>query len=156
MERLNQAPGACRIVTVDRQLTAVVKVAAAMSAVPEAERGARRKLSAAMPSFAPEEIGAGFTLWRPPANGVLSMEPGVIVTRDFAPIGEVVPSALPAGRAASFLLKGSYEGMAGAWQTLFDWCKAEKLTLAGVNWQLYGPFTDKTEDLETTLFALLA
>jgi effector-binding domain-containing protein len=58
---------------------------------------------------------------------VLDMEIGTIVGRSFAAKGEVMPSELPAGRAAHFQLKGPFDGMPGAWQTLFAWCQAEKL-----------------------------
>jgi effector-binding domain-containing protein len=47
-------------------------------------------------------------------------------------------------------MKGPFDNLPGAWQTLFDWCKAEKLTPAGVNWEIYGA----AEGAE--LYALLA
>jgi effector-binding domain-containing protein len=88
---------------------------------------------------------------------VVDMEPGVLVSGAFSPAGDVVSSELPAGRAAYFLLRGSFEGLPGAWKTLLDWCAAEKLTLAGVNWEIYGPWQDVEPDqLETALYALLA
>jgi effector-binding domain-containing protein len=77
------------------------------------------------------------------------MEIGRVVTRRFAPAGEVVASELPAGGAAHLSMKGSFENLPMAWQTLFDWCKAEQLSPAGINWEIYGA----TED---TLYALLA
>ncbi len=76
--------------------------------------------------------------WRPPVDGVLPMEPGTIVAKSFAAHGDVVASELPAGRAAHFVLKGGFEGLGGAWQKLFEWCAVEKLTLAGLNWEVYG------------------
>ena len=147
--------GDCRRVAVERQLTAVVKVEAPMNALPEAQRAARRKISAVLPTLEAGAVGNGITLWRPSVDGRLPMEPGVIVARDFPAQGEVVPSSLPAGRAAQFVLKGSYEGLPGGWRTLLGWCKAERLKLAGINWEIYGPWTEKIEDLETTLYALL-
>jgi hypothetical protein len=47
--------------------------------------------------------------------------------------------------------------MPGAWQILFDWCTAEKLELAGINWEIYMPWggVDPAK-LETDLYALLA
>jgi len=72
------------------------------------------------------------------------------------PVGEVVPSALPAGRAAHFLLVGSYEGIPGAWQTLFAWCAEQRLKLADVNWEIYGEWNDDPAKLETSMHALLA
>ena len=54
-------------------------------------------------------------------------------------------------------LKGERsDGMPGAWQTLFDWCKAERLDLAGINWEIYMPWEGvDPAKLETDLYALL-
>ncbi|MFL5093452.1 MAG: GyrI-like domain-containing protein, partial [Xanthobacteraceae bacterium] len=97
-----------------------------------------------------------FTLWRPPTDGRLDMEPGIVVSRALAPLGEVVPSALPAGRTAHLLLTGPYDGIPGAWNRLFAWCAGERLTLAGTNWQIYGDENDDPAKLTTALHALLA
>jgi len=45
--------------------------------------------------------------------------PGVIVAQPFAPVGEVVPSALPTGRAAHFLHVGRHDFIPEGWETLF-------------------------------------
>jgi effector-binding domain-containing protein len=81
------------------------------------------------------------------------MEPGVLVARDLSPVGEVVPSALPAGRAAHVLLVGPYDLLPGAWGRLLKWCESEKLKLAGTNWEIYGGSAEKPG---TALYALLA
>jgi effector-binding domain-containing protein len=62
-----------------------------------------------------------------------------------------VPSDLPACRAAHVVLKGSFEGLGGAWKSLFDWCAAEKLSLAGANWEIYGATPDDPAKQETFL-----
>lgn len=150
------APDACRIVTVARQLTAVVKIHAPMSELMQAQQAARAKIAAALPTLDAGAAGLGVTLWRPPSEGRLYMEPGVLVERAFAAAGEVVPSELPAGRAAHFLLVGSYAGLQDAWGTLLGWCGEEKLALAGTNWEIYGtPNEDETKQT-TSLYALLA
>jgi hypothetical protein len=149
-------PGECTIVTVERQLTAVVKAKVAMAEIPQAERSARAKLDAAVRSLDVGPLGPTFTLWRPPTDGRLDMEPGVVVSHAFAPLGEVVPSALPAGRTAHILLTGPYDGIPGAWNRLFAWCTGERLTLAGTNWQIYGEEHDDPAKLTTSLHALLA
>ena len=84
------------------------------------------------------------------------MEPGTIVSRAFAPIGDVVPSEIPAGRTAHLLLVGPYDGIPGAWRTLFDWCGKEGLTLAGINWQIYHGEKSDPSKVQTSLHALLA
>ena len=147
----------CSIVAVERRLTAVVKAKVPFAQIPEAQRSARRQVADALPLLEAGSTGRPCTRFRTPAPEALEMEIGTIVARAFAPRGDVVPSDLPAGRAAHHVLKGSFEGMAGAWQTLFDWCKAEKLALAGINWEIYTPWEGVAEaELETDLFALLA
>ncbi|MFL5041648.1 MAG: GyrI-like domain-containing protein [Xanthobacteraceae bacterium] len=149
-------PGECTIVTVERQLTAVVESKVPMAEIPQAERSARTKLDAAVRSLDVGPLGQTFTLWRPPTDGRLDMQPGIVVSRAFAPLGEVVPSALPAGRTAHLLLTGPYDGIPGAWNRLFAWCAGERLTLAGTNWQIYGDENDDPAKLTTSMYAPLA
>lgn len=150
-------PGDYAIVTVERQLTAAVKVRVPMDKIPEAERAARAQLKTALPALGAGTVGHSLTLWRRPTEGQMEMEPAVIVSQVFEPRGEVVPSVIPAGRAVHFLLVATYDRLPGAWQTLFDWCANEGLQLAGTNWQIYTK--DCGEDRakpETALYALLA
>ncbi len=147
----------CSIVTVDRQLTAVVRAQVPFSDIPVAQRSARAKIDAALPTLGAGLLGRPLTRFRTPAKDMLDMEIGTIVGRSFASRGEVVPSELPAGRAAHFQLKGPFDGMPGAWQTLFAWCQAEKLELAGMNWEIYMPWEGvDPAKLETDLYTLLA
>lgn len=146
----------CSIVIVERQLTAVVKTKVPFAGIPDAQRSARLAVDTALPSLDAGAIGRPCTRFLTPADSALDMEIGAIVARGFAARGEVVPSDLPAGRAAHFQLKGPFDGMPGAWQTLFEWCKAEKLALAGINWEIYMPWQGvDPEKLETDLYALL-
>ena len=145
-----------RILTVERQLTAVIPVSVRMDKMPETQRSLRFKLAAVLPALGAGPVGPTFTLWRPPVNGVFEMEPGVIVSRSFAPQGDVVASALPAGRAAHFRLVGPYDGLPRAWAALLAWCAAQKLKLAGANWEIYRDGDDDVLQPETSLYALLA
>jgi hypothetical protein len=148
--------GEFAIETVERQLTAVVKAKVPTAEIPLAERSARAKLATALPALDAGPLGHAFTLWRTPKDGRLEMEPGVLVSRSFAPLGEVVPSGLPAGRAARVLLTGPYDGIPGAWDALFAWCRERGLTLTGTNWQVYQHEGDDPAKVTTSLYALLA
>jgi effector-binding domain-containing protein len=147
-------PGECRIVTVECRLTAAARAKVRINEIPETQRSLRRKINAAVQSLELGPLGDTCTLWRPLTDGRLDLEPGVLVARDFEPVGEVVPSALPAGRAAHFLYVGPYEGLSGAWQILFAWCAQEGLKLAGINWEIYR--SEDSAQPETSLYALLA
>ena len=149
-------PGPCSIVTVERRLTAVIKAQVPMSEIPATQRSVRAKIAAALPALNAGPLGHTCTLWRPPTDGRLNLEPGVIVARAFEPAGEVVCSVLPAGRIAHFKLVGSFAGLPGAWQTLLDWCAKEGLKRAGTNWEIYGDTSADPAKQETFLHALLA
>jgi effector-binding domain-containing protein len=143
------------IVDVERRTTAVVKAQVPMDMIPQAQRTLRAKIADALATLG-LTAAETCTLWRPPVDGFLYMEPGTIVAEEFRPQGDVVPSALPAGRAAHFLLVGGFEGLAGAWGTLLAWCEAEGLALAGINWEVYGATPAEPVLQETRLYALLA
>ena len=148
---------ACSIVTVDRQITAVVRAKVPFAEIPGAQRSARAAVDAALPSLDAGPLGRPVTRLRTPAKEALNMEIGTIVGRSFAGRGEIVLSELPAGRAAHFQLKGPFDGVPRAWQTLFAWCLAEKLELAGINWEIYMRWQGvDPAKLETDLYALLA
>jgi effector-binding domain-containing protein len=146
----------CRIVTVERQLTAVVKAKVPFAEIPQAQRSARARLDAELPSLDTGALGLTCTRWLPPQGGALDMEMGTIVARRVEPKGEIVPSELPAGRAVHSVMVGPFDGMGAAWQKLFDWCQAEKLKPAGINWEVYGPSPTDPAQQETYLYALLS
>ena len=78
-------PPPCSIVTVERQITAAIKCNVPLSRIPDAERSVRRTLNATVPSLDTGPLGREVTLWRPPVNGQIAMEPGVIVAHAFEP-----------------------------------------------------------------------
>jgi hypothetical protein len=140
----------CSIVTTERQLTAVIKAKVPFAAIADAQRSARAALAASLSSLDAGEVGRGITRFRPPVDGVLDMEMGSIVTRRFGDRGDIVLSELPAGTAAHYSMKGPFEGLPAAWQTLFEWCAREGLAPGGINWEIYGDGQD------AELYALLA
>ncbi|MDI1262576.1 MAG: GyrI-like domain-containing protein [bacterium] len=146
----------CSIVTVEHQPTAVVKSKVPFAEIPQAQRAARAKIETGLPSLDTGALGMACTRWVPPSGGALDMEMGTIVARPIEARGEIVPSELPAGRAVHSVMVGPFDGMGAAWQTLFDWCQAEKLKPAGINWEVYGPTASDPAKQETYLYALLA
>jgi len=76
---------------------------------------------------------------------------GAAVGGPFAGNGRVVPSSLPAGRAAMAVLRGppSPEGLAGAHSAVRRWCAANGHELSGVRWEIYGHWR---EDQDPALF----
>jgi GyrI-like small molecule binding protein len=149
-------PGDCTMVTVERQIAAVIEANVAMDEIPATQRALRARLAAALPSLDVGTVGLSVTVWRMPAGGRLDLHPGVLVSRSFASAGEVVPAELPSGRAAHMRLVGSFELLPGAWHKLLTWCAKENLKVAGLNWEIYGETSPDPAKQETALYALLA
>jgi hypothetical protein len=143
----------CRVVTVEQQLAAVIEANVGMDELMKSQQTLRPKLAAAVRTLDVGPVGHTFTRWRFPVNGRMDLHPGILVSKPFAPVGDVVPSELPAGRVAQYLYVGGYEGIPQAWQTLFDWCNAQKLKLAGLNWEIYDEASGSVP--QTSMNALL-
>ena len=82
----------CKIVTTERRPTAVVRVKARMSELREEQQTSRARLAEVLPTLGVSQLEHSCTLWRPPVDGVLDMEPGVLVSGTFAAVDDVVPS----------------------------------------------------------------
>jgi effector-binding domain-containing protein len=84
-------------------------------------------------------------------DDVPHVEVGAEVSGSFMPRGRVVPSSLPAGRAATAVAHGapSPEGIAKAHRAVLDWCSANGHRLTGVRWEIYGHWL---EDQDPALF----
>ncbi len=89
-------------------------------------------------------------------DDVPNVEVGVQVTRAFPPSGRVVPSTLPAGRAAMTVHRGPYERLGDAHKAVLDWCALQGIELAGSRWEVYGDWDDDPAQLQTTVYWLLA
>ncbi len=144
------------VVSVEQQCTAVVRSTVGMADMPKAERSARARIAEAIAQLNVGPVGDRFTLCRAAGEGKMHYEPGVIVARTFKPIGNLVPSRLPAGRAVKHLLIGPFDLLPRAWPALFSWCSSQRLELEGTFWQVYGPASADPAEQKTTLFALLS
>jgi effector-binding domain-containing protein len=89
-------------------------------------------------------------------EGVL-IEVGVQVASPFASdVGSrVVCSATPAGTVATAAHWGPYEQLGQAHEAVLNWCGDHGRAVAGPNWELYGDWSDRPEDVRTDVFYLL-
>jgi effector-binding domain-containing protein len=146
----------CSVVTVTRQPTAAVKGEVPYARMREAHQAARAKLIAARPMLAAGATGLFVTRTGMPAASGLYMEIGLMVEHAFPAVGDVVPSELPAGRAAHFHLVGGFENLPKAWPFLMGWVGEQGLTPAGINWETYGETAADPAQQVTDLYMLLA
>jgi effector-binding domain-containing protein len=87
------------------------------------------------------------------------VEVGAEVGGSFTGNGRVVPSSLPAGRAATAVVCGapSAEGLADGHAAVREWCAANGHELTGVRWEVYGHWREDQDParFETELYWLL-
>jgi effector-binding domain-containing protein len=84
-------------------------------------------------------------------DDVPRVEVGAGVSGSFTGSGRVVPSSLPAGRAATAVARGepSPVVLARVHAAVRDWCAANGHELTGVRWEIYGHWLD---DQDPALF----
>jgi effector-binding domain-containing protein len=102
--------------------------------------------------------GHNVFLYHHPAKGESTMAAdfGVQVTRSFLQSGEVFATETPRGRVASAVHVGPYERIGETHEAIHSWVRANKMTLAGKSWEIYGDWTDDPAKLETQIEYLLA
>jgi effector-binding domain-containing protein len=88
-----------------------------------------------------------------------NVEVGAEVGDSFTATGRVVPSSLPAGRAATSVARGapSAAGLASAHAAVRDWCAENGHELTGVRWEIYGHWLEDQDPalFETEVYRLL-
>jgi len=90
----------------------------------------------------------------------IHLEVGVELTEPFVEQAGVIRSATPAGRVASATHLGPYGGLGATHDGIWRWCAANRHTLAGPRWEIYGHWQPawNTEPslIRTDVFYLLA
>jgi effector-binding domain-containing protein len=81
---------------------------------------------------------------------------GVEVTRSFEACGEVYATETPAGRAATAVHVGPYDGLKETHDAIHAWAAAQHERFAGKSWEIYGDWSDDPSRLETTVAYLLS
>ena len=93
-------------------------------------------------------------------DGSIRLEVGVEIYGAFAERGEVVLSATPAGAVAWATHFGPYSGLGAAHDAVRGWCTANKRSLAGPSWEIYGHWQSEWDtnpsQIRTDVYYLLA
>ena len=72
----------------------------------------------------------------------INLEVGVEVESPFAGHGEVVGSAIPAGKVATAVHLGPYNRLHQAHEAIRAWCADRGHSLVGPNWEIYAHWDD--------------
>jgi effector-binding domain-containing protein len=86
------------------------------------------------------------------------VEVGVESRERFAPSGRVVPSSLPAGRAAFTIARGApADALGPAHDAVVSWSRANGHRLSGCRWEIYDHWRDDQDpaDYRTEVYWLL-
>ena len=150
--------GQVEVVPLSRQATAVVR-----GVVPAAELvlffdGAFSSLPAECQAQGVDISGPAFALYHRPPGESFDLEVGFPTDGAVEPRGEVTPSELPAGRAATATHRGAYDGLGEAWQSLFESIQAAGLKPGSPFWEVYvtQPSADMDPaELVTQLYCLV-
>jgi effector-binding domain-containing protein len=92
-------------------------------------------------------------------DGQINLEVGVELDTPFTGVGEVVPSATPAGVVATATHFGPYGRLHEAHDAILQYCASQGDAFAGPNWEVYGHWTDECNrdatKIRTDVFYLL-
>jgi effector-binding domain-containing protein len=88
-------------------------------------------------------------------DDVPNVEIGVEVGESISPIGQVVSSSLPAGRAAMTTHHGSYDALGAAHRAIIEWCDEHGLERVGPRWEIYGHWREGSADQDVDVFYLV-
>ena len=132
--------------------TAVVAQATTWDEFPALWRSLLDEVYGFLRSGGATQTGHNIMLFR---DDVPNVEVGVQVAGTFDPSGRVVPSALPAGRVATTIHRGSYDGLDAAHRAIRARSAARGHELTGTRWEIYGDWRENPEDLETEINYLI-
>ena len=132
--------------------TAVVAQATTWDEFPGLWRQLLDEVYAFVRSGGTTQTGHNIMLYR---DDVPNVEVGVQVAGPFAASGRVIPSQLPAGRVATTVHHGPYDGLGAAHAAVHAWCATHGHVLTGTRWEIYGDWRDDPQELETEISYLV-
>ena len=142
------------VVQTEEQLLAVTEKVLRQDQIAQEINGLFDKVYAWLERSDIEQVGHNFAIYQVTENG-LHLRVGFPVSAAFESEGEVTSFALPAGRAAYTLHRGSYTGLYETNRQLSEWLEAQQLTPAGLFWEEYGDWREDETQLETGVFIQL-
>jgi effector-binding domain-containing protein len=140
---------------VEPRALAAVRERMAVRDVPSRFREFLDQVYAAARSGSIAVDGQNVFVYRRVSDGTADIDFGVGARATFDPVGRVEYVLTPEGDAVTTTHWGDYAQLGAAYRALFDWCAAEKRTLAGVSWEVYGHWDDDPAKRRTDIFELL-
>jgi effector-binding domain-containing protein len=127
----------------------------------------RRAPQSELPRAVPEACGAAWAYFRKIGfkqagrnvavyyDSGITFEAGAEVTPPFAEGDGVYMSATPGGLVAHATHRGPYRGLHAAHVAIREWCNANGRPCDGINWEVYGHWTEDESAQVTDVYYLL-
>ena len=84
-------------------------------------------------------------------DDVPNVEVGLQVAGPFGANGRVILSELPAGRVATTVHRGTYDGLGAAHEAVHAWCAKNGHELTRTRWEVYGDWHEDPTQVETEI-----
>ena len=126
-----------RTVETTEQPTAVLQATVAMDELPAFFARAFAAAAAAVAKQGRDLAGPPFGLYRSMPSTTVDVEAGFPVTAPLEPDGEVVPGALPGGRAVEAVHVGPYDTMGETYGQVEQWMVGQRLVPGDLVWESY-------------------
>lgn len=121
----------------DEQATAAVRGRITMDQIPDFIDTGLRAVMEAVQRQGAHPAGPPYSLYRGMPTDTIDVEVGFPVTEPVEPAGDVVPSSLPAGRAAEGLHVGKYDTLRQTYDEMARWITDQGLRPADHMWETY-------------------
>lgn len=95
------------------------------------------RLTAVLDAQGVNITGPALALYGTVSEQTMEITVGFPVDRLIQPEAEVVAGALPSGRTARLVHRGSFDGLDQSWDRLHSWITARDLTPGSTRWEVY-------------------
>lgn len=125
------------LVQLPEQHLAVVRATVAMDEIPALYDNGYPAIFAALARAGVQPVAAPMGVTHGEPGEKLDLGAAVPVAEPIVADGDVRPEVIPAGRAATLLVKGDYGQIPDAYAYLFSWIADQSLKLRGIAWEQY-------------------
>ncbi len=139
-------PTAAEVIDVAGTPTAVIRSIVPIAELADFFDRSFTRLATVIPRQGVAITGSAFALYHGAPSETADLEVGFPTSRRIEPTDGVDIGALPAGRAARLVHRGSYDELGSSWQQLERWMHDQGLQPAAYSWEVY--LTQPSPDMD--------
>lgn len=125
------------LVTVEPAVTAVIPGVVAMEELTGFFDRSFSQVPAVLGAQEVSIVGPAIALYNGVPSETVDLEVGFLTDREVEQDGDVVASALPGGRVARLMHRGSFDTLGASWERLQGWIIGQGLTPSDALWEVY-------------------